>query len=185
MVFEASDVFSLLRAFKIAREMRLKTLYVRAGDEYRLRDLVAAEKPDLVLASTSRDPTSWTTTSSGSTFHSSGCARAGVSVAITEGDSSLVRNLAHQASVAMAYGMPREKALAAITLEPARILGIADRVGSIEPGKDATLFVADRDVLDFRYGVVAAYVDGRPLDLSDRHKSLYERYLNRPKREIK
>ena len=111
--------------------------------------------------------------------------KAGVRVAITEGDSSFVRNLAHYASVAMAYGMPREKAVEAITLEPARILGIADRVGSLEPGKDATLFVADRDVLDFRYGVVAAYVDGRPLDLSDRHKRLYERYRNRPKREIK
>ena len=107
--------------------------------------------------------------------------KAGVRVAITEGDSSFARNLAHHASVAMAFGFPREKALEAITLEPARILGIADRVGSIEPGKDATLFVSDRDVLDFRYNVVAAYVDGRPLDLSDRHKRLYERYKNRPK----
>ncbi|HEY6064547.1 MAG TPA: amidohydrolase family protein [Thermoanaerobaculia bacterium] len=107
--------------------------------------------------------------------------KAGVRVAITEGDSQFARNLAHHASVAMAYGMPREKALEAITLEPARILGIADRVGSLEPGKDATLFVSDRDVLDFRYNVVAAYVDGRPLDLSDRHKRLYERYKNRPK----
>jgi imidazolonepropionase-like amidohydrolase len=107
--------------------------------------------------------------------------KAGVRVAITEGDSSFARNLAHHASVAMAFGLPREKALEAITLEPARILGIADRVGSLEPGKDATLFVSDKDVLDFRYNVLAAYVDGRPLDLSDRHKRLYERYRNRPR----
>jgi imidazolonepropionase-like amidohydrolase len=107
--------------------------------------------------------------------------KAGVRVAITEGDSQFVRNLAHQASVAMAFGLSPEKALESITLEPARILGIADRVGSLEPGKDATLFVSDRDVLDFRYKVVAAYVDGRPLDLSDRHKRLYERYRSRPK----
>jgi imidazolonepropionase-like amidohydrolase len=108
-------------------------------------------------------------------------AKAGVRVAITEGDSQFARNLAHHASVAAAYGMPRDQALAAITLEPARILGIADRVGSLEPGKDATLFVSDRDVLDFRHTVVAAYVDGRALDLSDKHKRLYERYRNRPK----
>lgn len=107
--------------------------------------------------------------------------KAGVRVAISEGDSQFARNLAHQASVAEAYGMPRDKALAAITLEPARILGIADRVGSLEPGKDATLFVSDRDVLDLRYMVESAWVDGRPLDLSDRHKRLYERYRNRPK----
>lgn len=108
-------------------------------------------------------------------------AKAGVRVAITEGDSQFARNLAHHASVAAAYGMPRDQALAAITLEPARILGIAERVGSLAPGKDATLFVSDRDVLDFRHTVLAAYVDGRALDLSDKHKRLYERYRNRPK----
>jgi imidazolonepropionase-like amidohydrolase len=108
-------------------------------------------------------------------------AKAGVAVAISERDSSFVRNLAHQASVAMAFGLSPEKALQAITLEPARILGIANRVGSLEPGKDATLFISDRDVLDFRYKVIAAYVDGRALDLSDRHKRLYERYRSRPK----
>lgn len=108
-------------------------------------------------------------------------AKAGVRVAINEGDSQFVRNLAHHASVATAYGMASDRALAAITLEPARILGIANRVGSLEPGKDATLFVSDRDVLDFRYRVEAAWLDGRPLDLSDRHKRLYERYRNRPK----
>ncbi|HSE62182.1 MAG TPA: amidohydrolase family protein [Thermoanaerobaculia bacterium] len=108
-------------------------------------------------------------------------AKAGVRVAIAEGDSQFARNLAHHASVAAAYGMPRDQALAAITLEPARILGIADRVGSLEPGKDATLFVSDRDVLDFRHTVLAAYVDGRALELSDKHKRLYERYRNRPK----
>lgn len=108
-------------------------------------------------------------------------AKAGVRIAITEGDAQFVRNLAHQASVAMAYGLSPEKALESITLEPARILGVAERVGSLEPGKDATLFVSDRNILDFRYNVVAAYVDGRALDLSDRHKRLYERYRSRPK----
>jgi imidazolonepropionase-like amidohydrolase len=108
-------------------------------------------------------------------------AKAGVRVAINEGDAQFARNLAHHASVAMAYGLPREKALESITLEPARILGVADRLGSLEPGKDATLFVSNGDVLDFRHVVEAAWLDGRPLDLSDRHKKLYERYRNRPK----
>ena len=68
-----------------------------------------------------------------------------------------------------------------MTLVPARILGVADRVGSLETGKDATLFVADGDILDIRSRVVAAWVDGRPLDLTDKQKRLYERYRNRPK----
>ena len=107
--------------------------------------------------------------------------KAGVRVAINEADAQFVRNLAHHAATAMAYGLPREKALESITIEPARILGVADRLGSLEPGKDATLFVSDGDVLDLRSKVVAAYLDGRALDLADRHKKLYERYRNRPK----
>lgn len=107
--------------------------------------------------------------------------KAGVRVAINEADAQFVRNLAHHAATAMAFGLSREKALESITIEPARILGVADRLGSLEPGKDATLFVSDGDVLDLRSKVVAAYLDGRALDLSDRHKKLYERYRNRPK----
>jgi imidazolonepropionase-like amidohydrolase len=110
--------------------------------------------------------------------------KAGVRVAINQGggtDASNVRNVNHEAAAAAAFGLPREKAVAAITLEPARILGVADRVGSLEPGKDATLIVTDGDVLDLRSHVVAAYLRGRALDLSDRQKRLYERYRSRPK----
>jgi imidazolonepropionase-like amidohydrolase len=106
--------------------------------------------------------------------------KAGVRVAISEADSQFVRNLAHHAGTAAAYGLSREKALEAITLEPARLLGIEDRVGSLAAGKDATLIVTDGDILDFRHRVLAAWMDGRELDLSDRHKRLYERYRARP-----
>jgi imidazolonepropionase-like amidohydrolase len=83
--------------------------------------------------------------------------------------------------MAVAFGLPRDRALRAMTLEPARLLGVGDRVGSLEAGKDATLFLADGDILDLRSRVVAAYLDGRALDLSDRQKRLYERYRNRPR----
>jgi len=68
-----------------------------------------------------------------------------------------------------------------MTLEPARILGVDGRVGSLDAGKDATFIVTDGDILDLRSHVVAAYVDGRALDLTDKQKRLYERYRNRPR----
>jgi imidazolonepropionase-like amidohydrolase len=109
--------------------------------------------------------------------------KAGVRLAFTDGaNASNARNLTHQAAAAVAFGFPREKAVAAMTFEPARILGVADRIGSLEPGKDATLIVTDGDILDLRTHVVAAYLDGRALDLSDKQKRLYERYKNRPRR---
>ncbi len=103
-------------------------------------------------------------------------------VAFSDGSTAYsARNLPHQAAAAVAFGFPREKAVEAMTLEPARILGVAARVGSLEPGKDATLIVTDGDILDLRTNVLAACLDGRAFDLTDKQKRLYERYRNRPK----
>jgi imidazolonepropionase-like amidohydrolase len=86
------------------------------------------------------------------------------------------RNLPYHAAMATAYGLPRDEALKAITVYCARILGIDDRVGSLEVGKDATLFVATGDPLDIRTQVTRAFIQGRPVDLYNRHQRLYEKY---------
>jgi imidazolonepropionase-like amidohydrolase len=89
---------------------------------------------------------------------------------------SNVRNLPYHAATAAAYGLPRDEALKAITLYPAQILGVADRVGSLEVGKDATLIVTSGDPLETATQVRAAYVQGRAVVLNDRHKALYRKY---------
>ena len=89
---------------------------------------------------------------------------------------SLVRNLPYHAATSIAFGLPAEEALKAITLYPAQILGVADRVGSLEKGKDATLFVSDGDPLDTPTDITAAWIRGRKVDLDDRHKTLYHKY---------
>jgi imidazolonepropionase-like amidohydrolase len=89
---------------------------------------------------------------------------------------SNVRNLPYHAAAAAGFGLPDEEALKAITLYPAQILGVADRVGSLEAGKDATLFVADGDPLDTPTQVESAWVQGRKVELNDRHKRLYRKY---------
>ena len=110
----------------------------------------------------------------GVTFCISGANRFGASNA---------RNLPYHAATAAAYGLPAEEALRAITLAPAEILGVADRVGSLEPGKDATLFIATGDTLETATRVTAAYIQGRKLDLTDRHKQLYEKYRTKYERQ--
>ena len=86
------------------------------------------------------------------------------------------RNLPYQAAMAAAHGLPRDEALKAITLYPARILGVDDRLGSLEVGKDATFFVADGDPIEVMTNIEMAFIDGRPIDLSNRHTRLYEKY---------
>jgi imidazolonepropionase-like amidohydrolase len=89
---------------------------------------------------------------------------------------SSVRNLPYHAATAVAYGLAEGEALMAITLYPAQILGIADRVGSLEVGKHATLFVATGDPLDTPTQVEAAWIGGRKVELNDRHKRLFRKY---------
>lgn len=86
------------------------------------------------------------------------------------------RNLPYQAATAVAYGLPREEALRSITRSAAEILGISERVGSLEKHKDATLFVCDGDPLETDTQVTAAWIRGRRTDLRNRQTQLYEKY---------
>jgi imidazolonepropionase-like amidohydrolase len=104
---------------------------------------------------------------------------AGIPFCISAGGrfgASGVRNLPYNAATAAAYGLDEALALRAITLSPAEILGVADRVGSLEVGKDATLFIADGNILETPTHVEQAYIQGRKVDLDNKHKQLYRKY---------
>ena len=92
------------------------------------------------------------------------------------GGAAAARNLPYHAACAVAYGLPHEQALRAITLSAAEILGVDQRVGSITVGKDASLILCDGDILETETNVTAAFIQGRAVDLGNRHKTLYEKY---------
>ena len=95
---------------------------------------------------------------------------------------SNVRNLPYHAAMAVAHGLPHDEALKSITLYPAQILGVDQRVGSLEVGKDATLIVTDGDPLEATTHVKTAYIQGRRVDLNDRHKRLWKKYQEKYRR---
>ena len=92
------------------------------------------------------------------------------------GRAEQIRNLPYQASMAASYGLPKEAAFRAVTLSVAEILGIDKEVGSLEEGKDATLFISDEDPLEIRTNIIQAFIQGKKIDMGDRHKSLYSKY---------
>lgn len=96
-------------------------------------------------------------------------------------DPSAVRNLPYAAALAVAFGLPPDEAIKGMTLYPAQILGVDDRLGSIETGKDATLFACDGDILDLRANVTHVWIAGHEVSLETRHTRLYEKYRDRPK----
>lgn len=95
------------------------------------------------------------------------------------------RNLPFLAGTAAAYGLDQETALTLITKNNAEILGIADRVGTLEVGKDATLFISIGDALDMRTSqILGAYIQGREIDLYGTQQQLYERFRDKYSRQI-
>ncbi|MGE5233074.1 MAG: amidohydrolase family protein, partial [Acidobacteriota bacterium] len=108
--------------------------------------------------------------------------RAGVTVAIADGgDASNARNLPFHAAMAAAFGLPKDVALRSVTLTPAEILGVADRIGSLDPGKEASLFVSDGDPLEIVTHIERVWIAGHEIDLTrERQRELYERYRSRP-----
>lgn len=103
--------------------------------------------------------------------------QAGVRFCIASGqESAHERNLNHVAATAAAFGLPKDEALKAVTIYAAQILGLGDTYGSLETGKSATLIITTGDPLEITTDVVAAFIDGRQIDLGSRHKSLYKKY---------
>ncbi len=94
----------------------------------------------------------------------------------TGGGAAHERNLNHQAATAAAYGLPKDAALRAVTIDAARIMGLDARLGSLERGKAATLIVTTGDPLEITTDTKMAFIEGRRIDLSNRHKEMSEKY---------
>jgi imidazolonepropionase-like amidohydrolase len=106
--------------------------------------------------------------------------KSGIKIAFASFSSSFTRNLPYQVANAVAFGLPYEEGLKSITLNAAEIWGVSDRIGSIEEGKVADLMVVDGDPLETKTQVKQVFIKGKPVDLSNKHKTLYEKYSARP-----
>jgi len=104
--------------------------------------------------------------------------KAGVLFALNDDDENTRnRNLPFNAGTAAAYGLSKEEALSAITLNAAKILGIADKTGSVETGKDANIVVSEGDILDMKTNnITYAFIQGRQISLDNKQKQLFEKY---------
>ena len=105
---------------------------------------------------------------------------AGIDFAITDDGYWKIRNLPFEAGMAAGYGLSKEDALTSITLSPAKILGIDKTTGTLESGKDATLFVSSGDALDMRTNQIElAYILGKEIDLHNIQQQLYHKYMKK------
>jgi imidazolonepropionase-like amidohydrolase len=176
-VHRASDIREVL-AF--AREQGLKIILDGAEQGWMVAGEIAAAHVPVILATLQDMPDSFETI--GSTMENAArLQKAGVVIAIKSSGTGghRIREIRYDAGDAVAHGLGYQAALEAITLNPARIFGVADRVGSLEPGKDADVVVWSGDPLEPLTQPTAVFIRGEEQSLSSRGRELARRYQNR------
>ncbi len=179
VVMRADAEDEIRGAVRFAGEHRLKLIIAGGLEAWRCADLLK-EKDVPVLLSVDRLPRREADRYDAAFTNPSVLHRAGVRFAIVSDDAADSRNLPYEAAMARAYGLPAEVALRAITLSPAEIFGVADRMGALAVGQDADLFVATGDIMDTRTQVTHVFVDGVAQSLETRHTRLYREFKDRP-----
>jgi imidazolonepropionase-like amidohydrolase len=174
----ANTVKQMLVALDFVKEFGFDVVIVGGSDSWQIADLLKQNNVSVVLTQPHNLPTLEDDDVDQPYKTAAMLQKSGVLYSITDDDGQTRgRNLPFNAGTAATYGLTKEEALQAITLNAAKILGVADKTGSIEVGKEANIVISDGDILDMRTSTVTdAFIQGRKIDLTDKHKLLNERY---------
>ncbi|MCC7131215.1 MAG: amidohydrolase family protein [Gemmatimonadales bacterium] len=180
VIFDVQTAGQIRGAIALADTFKLKII-IRGGSEaWQVAELLAQRKIPVIVGPTTETPGN--DEPYDAIYANPGAlAKAGVTIAFQTADAAESRNLPYNAALATAYGLDPDEALRALTINPARMFGVDDRIGSIEVGKDATLQVTTGDPLDARTVVKHVFIRGQSIPMNDRHNRLYETYRARPK----
>jgi imidazolonepropionase-like amidohydrolase len=168
-------------AVEFCDKQKLKMILAGGEQAYRVKDLLRSKGIPVILRPTLTLPTEEDDAYDRLLSQPAELAAAGVKIAFGSFDNSFARRLGQQAANAVAYGLPYDQALKAVTVYPAEIFGIADQVGTLETGKIANIIVTNGDPLELTTEVKYLFIKGQSTSLDNRHLRLYEKYLNRPK----
>jgi imidazolonepropionase-like amidohydrolase len=172
------QVKQMLVAIDFAKEFGFDVVIVGGSESFQIADLLKANNIAVILREEHALPASADDDVDQPYKTPATLQKAGVLFALNDThDESRYRNLSYNAGTAATYGLTKEEALQAITLNTAKILGIADKTGSLETGKDANIVISDGDLLDMRTSnVTHAFIRGREINLDNKQKELYDRY---------
>ena len=174
LAINANRASDLLAAIRLADEFHLKLILMGAAEGWRVADELAARKVPVVVKPLTDIPSF---DALGATLENPArLSKAGVTLVLSSFDTHNARNLRQEAGNAISNGLDRDAALRAVTLEPARVWGVADRVGSLEVGKDADLVVWSGDPFELTTGAEHVFISGREMSRDTRQKQLFEKY---------
>jgi imidazolonepropionase-like amidohydrolase len=179
VVFSANSASDITKAVAFAEEMKLKPVIMGGNEAYKVAAMLREKNVPVILTNTlsqpgDDDPYDLMYESA------SRLQKAGVRFSISTGGSGTsVRDLPWQAGMASAFGLPKDEALKAVTLYPAQVMNVQDKLGSIEVGKMANIVVTDGDLLEAKSKTRYLFIDGRQVPLTSKHEDLYDLFRNR------
>jgi imidazolonepropionase-like amidohydrolase len=177
----ANEVKQILVAVDLAKTFGFKLVILGGAESFQIASILAANNIPVILDNQHALPSTEDDDVDQPYKLPAQLTKAGVLVSLSDmSENTKQRNLAFNAGTAATYGLTKEEALSAITLNSAKVLGIDDITGSLETGKDANIIVSEGDILDMRGNqVVKAFIKGRDISLDNKQKQLYERYKHK------
>jgi imidazolonepropionase-like amidohydrolase len=180
VIFRAEREAEIRGAIRFAEEMKLKPIILGGNDAWKVASLLKEKNVPVILTGVFSLPLREDDFYDTLYESPAKLQQAGVRFCISTGDAGAeVRNLPLYAGMAAAYGLSKADALKSVTLYPAQIMNVADRLGSIDVGKMANLVVTDGDLLEIRTHIRYLFIDGRPVVLTSRHTELNDAFKNR------
>lgn len=186
VVVSANGAAQINDAITWAQDEGLR-LVIRGGqDAIHVADRLVAEEIPVILTSTMDSPGRAHEGYDGAYRRAAQLYEAGVKFAISGGAGSLYTDrLPYEAGVAVAFGLPEEEAVKAVTINAAELMGLDDRIGSLEPGKQATLLITTGTPLDMTSDIEQAWIQGRELDMNDIQKHFFQKYMEKLRQQMR
>jgi imidazolonepropionase-like amidohydrolase len=176
----AGKARDIRNAVEFCGKQNLKMILAGGDEAWRVKDLLKEKKVPVILGPAARLPDEEDDAYDRPMTQPAELLAAGIPIAFASFDTAFSRRLAQQAGNAVAYGLAHDEALKAVTLNAAQMLGLADQLGTVEPGKQANLMVTDGDPLEIRTQLRYLFIKGRLTSTDNKHKQLYEEYRKRP-----
>jgi imidazolonepropionase-like amidohydrolase len=168
-------------AVEFCDKQRLRMILAGGSEAYKVKDLLRSKGVPVILRPMLSLPLDEDDPYDRLLSQPAELAAAGVKFAFASFDNSFARRLGQNAANAVAYGLPYEEALKAVTIYPARIFGLDDQIGTLEQGKLANIIVTNGDPLELTTDVKYLFIRGQLTSMDNRHLRLYEKYSKRPK----
>jgi imidazolonepropionase-like amidohydrolase len=178
LFIHADQVKQMLIAIDFVKEFGFDVVIVGGSESFQVADLLKSANIAVILSEEHALPATEDDDIDQPYKTPAALQKAGVLFALNDNsDNTRYRNVSYNAGTAATYGLTKEEALSAITLNAAKILGVDDKTGSIEVGKDANIIITAGDILDMKSSTVEhAFIQGRKVSLENKQTQLYERY---------